>query len=420
MAIARSVAIIGGGIGGLTVANILLQKGMSVSLYERSPYFIPTAGAAFGLQPNGQLSLAYIGFKDQTEKIIHPFLNWQMINKNGEIIGKTNRLGEYGERFGYFLGSAIRADLIDLLKQPLEKNNILHYAHNMIDIKQDNNAVTLLLENKNQQKEVRVDMVIGADGIGSTVTKKIFTQTAPPIHSKENIFYGMIDNIDKKTHISSNVTAKNTLTQCFHHGEFICTRSGNKGDFMWAATYPSATPPSIKDDTEWTEMSSKLELNRLLSRYPQSHPIHQCVALTDEKRLLHFGLYYRQHRNDGWHRNRVCLLGDSCHATLPYVGQGANLAIEDGIVLAMCLEKNHFQMEPAFQEYYKKRFNRTKRIVNMARYIGLLFHSENPIIHAIAQRFLPWLMNSDSLVKMVEKEFYENSPIPMEQQKIIK
>jgi len=75
-AIARSVAIIGGGIGGLAVANSLKRLGLSVSLYERSPYFIATAGAGFGLQPNGQMSLAYIGFKDQAEKILHPFYRW--------------------------------------------------------------------------------------------------------------------------------------------------------------------------------------------------------------------------------------------------------------------------------------------------------------------------------------------------------
>ncbi|CAF5033797.1 unnamed protein product, partial [Rotaria sp. Silwood1] len=69
MAIARSVAIIGGGIGGLTVANTLMRVGMSVSLYERAPYFIPTVGAGFGLQPNGQAVLAHIGFKEKVEKI---------------------------------------------------------------------------------------------------------------------------------------------------------------------------------------------------------------------------------------------------------------------------------------------------------------------------------------------------------------
>ncbi|CAF4598216.1 unnamed protein product, partial [Rotaria sp. Silwood2] len=365
------------------------------------------------------ISLAHIGFKDQIEKILQPFLKWQIIDDNGEVVVASDKVAEYEKRFGYYMGGALRSELVDTLKEPLEKNGILFYSHNVIDIKQDNNGVTISFDNEKQQKPVRVDMVIGADGIRSTVVKQIFTETAPAIHSKENIFYGMIDNIDKKTSINPVITAKNTLTQYFNRGEFLSYRAGNSGQLMWAATYPSVTPPSISDDAEWTKMNSQRELNRVLTRYPQSHPVHQCVTATDKQRLLHFGLYYRQHRSNGWHRNRICLLGDSCHATLPYVGQGANMAIEDAISLAMCLEKYNFQMEPAFQEYYKKRFNRTKRVVNMARYMGLFFHSENPIIHSIRQRLVPWLMESDKMMKMAEKELYENCPVSIEKKNIV-
>ena len=417
MAIARSVAIIGGGIGGLTVANSLARLGLSVSLYERSPYFIPTAGAGLGLQPNGQISLAYIDFKDKTDKILHPFHKWQIINDNGEVLSTSNRLGEYKDRFGYYLGSVLRADLVDLLKEPIEKTGQLHYSHNVKNIEQDSDGVTISFENEKEQKPVRVDMVIGADGIHSTVVKQVFPQTSSPIHSKENIFYGVIDNIDEKTSINPSVTAKNTLTQYFGRGEFLTYRMGNKGKFMWAATYPSHAPPPSSGDIEWTETNNQLELNRFLTRFPQSHPVHQCAAATDQNRLLHFGLFYRPHRKDSWHRGRICLLGDSCHATLPYVGQGANMAIEDAISLALCLEKHQFNMEPAFQAYYKQRFNRTKRVVDMSRNMGLFFHSENPIIHKIRQRLIPWLMNSDMMIKLAEKELYENCPVPIEHKK---
>ncbi|CAF1646706.1 unnamed protein product [Rotaria magnacalcarata] len=417
MATARSVAIIGGGIGGLTVANSLSQIGMSVSLYERAPCFIPTSGAAFGLQPNGQISLESIGFQDQAKKIIHPFLKWQIICDNGELLAASDRLSEYGQRFGYFLGGALRSELVDLLKEPIEKSDNLHYSHNLINIKQDANGVTLLFENENEQKSVHADMVIGADGIRSTVVKQIFTETALPVHSKENVFYGIIDNIDQQTSINPLVTAKNTMTQYFGFGEFITYRAGHKGQLMWAATYPSMAPPSASEDSEWTEMNNQRDLNQCLKRFPQSHPVHQCAAATNKTRLLHFGLFYRQPRNDGWHRNRICLLGDSCHATLPYVGQGANMAIEDAISLAQCFKKSKFQMEPAFQEYYKNRFNRTKRVVNMARYMGLFLHSENPLVHSIRQRLVPWLMQSNMMIRMAEKELCENCPVPMEQRK---
>src|SRR5689334_8412767 len=104
MAATRSVAIIGGGIGGLAAANSLMRAGMSVSLYERAPYFIPTVGAGFGLQPNGQAALAHIGFKEKAQQITNPFLVWQIINDNGDVITSSNRLADYGKRFGFYLG----------------------------------------------------------------------------------------------------------------------------------------------------------------------------------------------------------------------------------------------------------------------------------------------------------------------------
>jgi len=290
----------------------------------------------------------------------------------------------------------------------------------MIDMKQDADSVRISFENEKQQKPVRVDMVIGGDGIHSTVVKQIFSQTAPSIHSKENIFYGVIDNIDEQTSINPSITTKNTLTQYLGYGEFIAYRVGNQGQFIWAGTYPSNEPPIKNDDAEWTGINNQRELNRLLTRFPRTHPVHQCAAVTDKQRLLHFGLHYRHHRSDGWHRRRICLLGDSCHATLPFVGQGANLAIEDAIQLTLCLVKYNFEIEPTFEEYYNKRFNRTKRVVDMARFMGLFYHSENPIIHPFRQRLIPWLINSNMMIKIAEKELYENCPVPIEHKKNVK
>ncbi len=413
MAVARSVAIIGGGIGGLTTANTLMRAGMSVSLYERAPYFIPTVGAGFGLQPNGQAVLAHIGFKEKAKQITYPFLVWQFINGNGDVISSTKRPADYDKRFGFCLGGTVRAELVDILKEPIEQVGNLHYNHNVVNIEQDSDGVTIYFENEKQQKPVRVDMVVGADGIHSTVVNKIFPQSPPPIFTKENIFYGVVDNIDQQTSINASVKAENALTQYIDRGEFLTCRIGHKGELMWAATYPCDVPPPTSGDDEWKEINNRRELENILKRFPKLHPIHECAAATSEKRLLHFGLYYRQQRNDGWHRGRICLLGDSCHATLPYVGQGANMAIEDAVSLSQSLEKHDFRMEPAFQQYYNQRFNRTKRVVNTARSVGLLLHSQNPVLSALGRRLGPLMVQSKLFMDMAEKEFYNNCPISM-------
>jgi 2-polyprenyl-6-methoxyphenol hydroxylase-like FAD-dependent oxidoreductase len=139
----------------------------------------------------------------------------------------------------------------------------------------------------------------------------------------------------------------------------------HKGEIMWVATHSSGAPSSTCGDVEWTQMNNKHQLQNILKRCPKLHPIHECVAATDPQRLLDFGLYYRQHRSDGGHRGRICLMGDSCHATIPFVGQETNIAIEGVVSLAAYIEKkNNFRMEPAFQQYCEQRFKQTKRAVN--------------------------------------------------------
>ncbi|CAF4271046.1 unnamed protein product, partial [Rotaria sordida] len=198
-----------------------MRAEMAGALYERAGYLVERVGAGFGLQPNGQAVLA---------------------------------LADYGKRFGFFLGDTVRAELIDILKEPIEKTGNLHYNHNVINITQD------------------------PDGL----LKKIFPQTSPPIYTTENIFYGVIDHIDQQTSINSSIRAKNTLTQYIDRGEFITCRIGQKEETMWAGTYPSDAPPPTRGDSEWTEINNRRELYNVLKRFPRAHPIHECAAATDQ------------------------------------------------------------------------------------------------------------------------------------------
>ncbi|CAF1279838.1 unnamed protein product [Rotaria magnacalcarata] len=122
---------------------------MSVRLF-----FIPTARAGFGLQPNGQAVLAHIGFKEKVQQITHLYLVWQIINGNGDVIASPNRIAGYGKRFGFFLGGTLRAELVDILKEPIERAGNLHYNHNVANIKQDADGVMISLENNQQKKSV--------------------------------------------------------------------------------------------------------------------------------------------------------------------------------------------------------------------------------------------------------------------------
>ena len=101
--------------------------------------------------------------------------------------------------------------------------------------------------------------------------------------------------------------------------------------------------------------------------------------------------------------NRVVLLGDSCHATLPYVGQGANQAIEDAVCLAECLRRydNHIQ---AFGSYYRQRFPRAKRIVNAAERLHKIYHTKNFLVKGLLNYGLAKVMQGGVIYKQLENE----------------
>jgi 2-polyprenyl-6-methoxyphenol hydroxylase-like FAD-dependent oxidoreductase len=131
--------------------------------------------------------------------------------------------------------------------------------------------------------------------------------------------------------------------------------------------------------------------------------------MTKDEDLLHFGLYYRHHKK-AWSNDQVVLLGDACHATLPYVGQGANQAIEDAIYLADCLDKQN-DYNAAYEDYYKRRFPRTKRVVQMAGIMHKLYHSESWILQGILEYLLKSVIKGGAILKQIENEIIKECPV---------
>jgi salicylate hydroxylase len=346
-----SVGIVGGGIGGLTAAVALAKRGAVVRVYEQASHFAPTAGAAFGLSPNGQVCLESLGVR--TRDNIHRFDNMIFIDNLGRIVKESNFFEQVFQRHGFTIGGCIRADLVDILTQLLDKDAI-QYSHKVVDIKQDESKVQFQFQ-KGQMAEH--DLLIGADGIHSTVASLLEIDPMPPVYSGANIFYGVIDKPKEKQFENPIVAREHAVISGNVTGEFIMFRAGAGSDpkLIWANTYRSEFPPTRE---EWDVAERNNEMGTILEKFEKEHPIHELHAHTD--RLLHFGLFYRKHKQF-WTKGRASLLGDSCHATLPYVGQGANQAIEDAAVLAQCLD-THMNYPNAFSEYFARRSRRTKRI----------------------------------------------------------
>lgn len=406
-----SIAVIGGGIGGLATANALLAKPSlvdRVTVYERAAEFYPNAGAGFGFYPNGQICLSSIGIEGY-HQIYNKFESIARITKEGTAIKhKNNVFQQLRERHGFSVEGCLRADLVDLLVTHLEQKapDTLQYSQELIKITPDKDKVELEFASGRQDV---VDLVIGADGINSTVAKQLdIDETVPPIYSGANIIYGKIPKPQQIEYFrKTEIFTPGNLVNGPGTGHFIgfYAGAGEKKTFLWANTYSSDSPP--KRD-EWNRGTPD-EIVNVLKKYPGGHPIHDLASMTAVEDLLHFPLYFRHHKSS-WTHGRVTLLGDSCHATLPYVGQGANQAIEDAITLANCLE-HHKTYEEAYQEYYGKRFPRTKRIVQIAGIMDKLYHSENWFIQQVKELFMKSLIMGGPMFKKLENEILEECPV---------
>lgn len=94
----------------------------------------------------------------------------------------------------------------------------------------------------------------------------------------------------------------------------------------------------------------------------------------------------------------------------------ANQAIEDGIVLADCLERHGFQdVHGALSDYYQLRHRRTKLMVDVSRYLGNIMHVENPVAEWMRDHFLSWLIGSGTLYRLAEAEIVNNCPVPRDE-----
>lgn len=400
---------IGAGIGGLTAATALAKRGMRVSVYEQASHFVPRVGAGFGFSPNGQVCLKSLGI--ETRHLLHRFDSLVHLDRTGKVNGESDIFAQVFHRYGFTTGGCLRADLVATLQDALVRttgdDDCVLYSHKLVSMEQDDRKVRLKFDGGLEQ--VEHDLVIGADGIHSKVAELMDIDPSPPVYSGANIYYGVIENTDNIDFVDKTIGQDHDVVQGNGTGQFITFRSGapDKKVQIWANTYSSDSPPPLEEWGVGDMLSPDLKV--MLDRFPSTHPIHELAPHTTPDRLLHFGLFYRKHK-DVWFKGRTVLLGDSCHATLPYVGQGANQAIEDVIVLAECLSdtENH---KDAFQSYFEQRSRRTRRIVKMANYMDTMHHAQNPMLVMLRDFLFKNLASGGIMMKAIEKEIVEECPV---------
>jgi len=345
---APRVAIVGGGIGGLATALALERHGAEVIICEQSPA-LSEIGAGLNLTPNAVKALRALGVEDGVNAIASgsEFLNIRSW-KSGRYISRMRR-GDFKQKFGAPNLSVHRADLLEVLDGALKTADIRLNARCVAVETRDKAAAARLADGS----DVEADIVVGADGIHSAVRQSLFGADAPR-------FTGCIcwRGMAEATAVPRDINIADGALWMGPHGHVV-HYPVRRGELLNIVAH--------FDSDAWTEESwtRECDVAEVMTTYAGWNPaltrLYPCST-----RWYKWALYDREPL-PRWSVGRATLLGDSAHAMLPYLGQGAAMAIEDGCVLAATIARHCDDLDAALSAYERARVPRARAAVMGSR-----------------------------------------------------
>jgi 2-polyprenyl-6-methoxyphenol hydroxylase-like FAD-dependent oxidoreductase len=348
MSKASTALIIGGGIAGSVAAMALHQAGIQATVYEAYDDTVDGVGGMLGLAPNGVHALDVIGAGDAIHRIAIPVSSMIMQSGTGK------RLATFGGETGPpILHVVWRAELHRALAEETARRGIpIEHGRRLIRAESTTNGVIAHFADGSR---ATADVLLGADGIRSTVRTQIDPAAPPPAYTGLLGFGGWASGttpstVDGALHMSYGKRA-------FFSHAVIGDRTG------WFVNLPREHPMTL---TEANSVGAQAWLHELSGMFSSDRlPAQDILRRTDPADLVTVGALEILPAATTWHRDRMVLIGDAAHAPSPSSGQGASQAIESAVQLARCLRD--LPVGEAFMAYERIRRPRIERIIAMAR-----------------------------------------------------
>lgn len=362
--------VIGAGIGGLTTALALKQKGIDVDVYERSPV-LTDVGAGISLWPNALKALYQLGLRPALDGVSFVSMDGAVRNSDGTVLSRTTA-DQFIARLGLPVVVFHRADLLAVLVDAA-RDIAIHTGHEARDVEQDADGVTVRFANG---AGARGDVLIGADGLRSVVRDRLGVPGALK-YSGYTAWRGIAP------FETAGLMAGETLGSGQRFG--LAPIHGNR--VYWYAT------DNVNEGQREPPIETKTRLTRLFGDWHQ--PIPDLIRSTAEDTILRNDIYDRD-PVERWGSGRITLLGDAAHPMTPNLGQGACQAIEDALVLSRLLSTGP-DVPSSLRRYESERIPRTRSIVNASRRVGALFQVDS--------RAFCWLRNLGLRMMPVEMTY---------------
>ena len=356
----KPMLISGGGLGGLTTALALGQRGHAVCVLEQAPQF-GAIGYGIQLGPNVLSAFDRLGLSQAvTAAAHHPPAILMLDARDGSEIVRISTGAEFRGRFGHPYLVIHRIDLHDILLSACRATPSIELISDarVSEVVESNDGVVALTADG---RSVHGSGLVGADGLNSDIRAMLHPEDRP--RPSGYVAHRTIVPTEK---VPGGIFRREVILWGGPGFHIVCYPLRQERFYNVVAVFRSATYAERRDHAAY-----KAELQET---YKAAHPIMQTLLglmdverrwpISDRDPIRH------------WGRGRVTLLGDAAHATLQSLAQGAGMAIEDGVCLAETLDEQAGDIRTAFRRYEALRRTRTARVQLESRSLWNIYHCD--------------------------------------------
>ncbi len=352
------IAILGGGVAGVSSAIALKQAGFDVSVYERheSPSNI---GAGIVVWPNAAFVLEQLGVLNEIKAASGYPTRMRRISSTNEDLGVVD-IELISRHMGYPSLSILRSDFQNILISKLESIGVvIQYTHSVTNI--DTKLPGQARVHFQNGTKIDADVVIGADGRMASYARRYVNDDNSPVYQRFINWIGVYESEEEPFD-------EIAVSDYWGVGERFGIVPVTKHKAYWAGGI-ACSEVGPRNPSKY-----KTELRSVFSKWPRA--VQRMVEHTPIERINK--IYVHDHNPiETWHKHNLIVVGDAAHAPLPTSGQGACQALEDAWHITQCLKDSPNDIQNAFVKFTELRLEKTTNIVMAARGFAVsLFNSD--------------------------------------------
>ena len=347
-----TIDIIGAGIGGLTTAIALEQKGFKTRIFEQAESIKPV-GAGIILANNAMQVFEKLDLRQEIEKNGNLISSLNITKANLKLLSKVDL--SYFEKQYKVKNIAIHRGVLQQILINKLNTSTVHLNYKLNDVIENTNGYSLTFENG---EKAQSSTLLGADGLNSIIRNKLFNNNT--IRNANQVCWRGV------TKYSLPKKYQNELNEAWGKTERFGFVQIAANKVYWYAL------KSYKKNKE------ECNVNNIEDYFKNYDSVIKGIISSTKKEQINTAEITDLKPMNNWYKKNVCLIGDAAHAMTPNMGQGACQAIEDAFILTQCLST--YNTNKAFKEYQKLRLPKVHQVTKTSWLIGKIAHVSNPIL----------------------------------------